>query len=74
MEELMPNTLTDVTNISKNKRFKRFGEKCNDPTTSLKTHWSKVKTLVNRERLLSFLPCPFPPRAFQKVVLNVKLA
>ena len=44
MEELMPNTLTDVINISKNKRFKRFGEKCNDPTTSLKTHWSKVKT------------------------------
>ena len=63
MEKLMSTTLqkskaelTDAINLSKNKYFKHFGDKLNNPSTLSKTYWSIIKTFVNGKRLLSFLP------------------
>lgn len=39
--------LTDAISFSKSKYFKRLGDKRNNPTTSSKMHWSKIKSLVD---------------------------
>ena len=49
--------ITNALNLSKNKYFKRHGNKPNKRSTSSKTYWSVIKTLLIEKRLLSFLPC-----------------
>ena len=47
--------LTNAINLSKNKYFKRLGDKPNNPSTASKTYWSINKTFVNGKK------APIPP-------------
>ena len=58
--------LTDTINLSKNKYYKRLGDKLNNPNTSCKTDWSIIRTFVNGEKT----PIIFPLLVNDKLVLN----
>ena len=75
MEKLISTTLTckqvrqkstDTIHLSKNKYYKRLGDKLNNPNTSSKIDWSTIKTFVNGEKT----PIISPLLVNDKLVLN----